>query len=136
MFGIANNLWRLGRNEEAETLARRGIQQYPNVPKFWGILCYALRDSGRIDEALAEAKEMIRLFPKDDRAWGALSVIHDRRGEKEEAVEAARQAYEAAGKSRHRLYRLMDLGVRLPEADHPTSADLVMKEKEKWIEEI
>ena len=58
-------LGRLGRKDEALTMARRAVEMRPDHPAPWRALCLSLRRTGDLLNAVEAARTAVSLRPAD-----------------------------------------------------------------------
>ncbi len=73
------------RFDEAETLARSMINEFPRHPFGWRVLGAVLRQTDNIDESLAAINWALQLAPKDPEAHNSLGTAYLDLGRLEEA---------------------------------------------------
>ncbi len=98
LYGLGCH-WKLGEMSEMETLARRSIALYANIPWNWMGLAQALALQGRLDEAreaIEPVRAMMPSYTPSRFHWGARYVYGSRfRGDVERDYRALRDALNA-----------------------------------------
>ncbi|NIT31128.1 MAG: tetratricopeptide repeat protein, partial [Armatimonadetes bacterium] len=85
---------RAGKHEEAESLLRNAIKQYPNDPYLHNHLGLALKKQGKLTEAALEYEKAIELKPDYFIAMNNLAVTLEALGNKKRAMELYAKATE------------------------------------------
>lgn len=89
---VLGGLYHQQRNIEAETLARRLMEEFPTHGFAWKILGSVLHALGRLDDALALQKKIIEMRPDDHEAHFNLACEFHQQGNLDEAVRSYIQA--------------------------------------------
>ncbi len=79
---------------EFENVMRKGIQIYPNEPRFYYGLGIALQRAGKLEEAIAAYRQVIKLQPDSASAYYNMGTALSDQKKLEEAITAYRKAIE------------------------------------------
>jgi len=93
---LAEECRRVGRNEEAIEICRRGLERHPGYVSARVTLGRALLQVGELDEAEHELTSVLQGAPQNLAALRALGDIQRRRGDLPEALEQYRAALRQA----------------------------------------